>query len=98
MTLPPAILRDEGGHDFKRAVVNAILNVIEQVSQNVCAVTLIYFEHAYFFAGVLASFCFLKCATSAPRIYPYPPSPQLPESKDMGLGILCEFIEDCEYV
>ena len=23
--------------------------------------------------------------------------PQLPESKDMGLGILCEFIEDCEY-
>jgi len=46
-----SILRDEGGHDFKRSVVNAILNVIEQ----------------------------------------------LPESKDMGLGILCEFIEDCEY-
>jgi hypothetical protein len=22
---------------------------------------------------------------------------QLPESKDMGMGILCEFIEDCEY-
>ena len=58
MTLPPAILRDEGGHDFKRAVVNAILNVIEQVSQTFCAITHICSEHACCFAGVLYSFCF----------------------------------------
>lgn len=32
VTFGAGILRDEGGHDFKRSVVNAILNVIEQVS------------------------------------------------------------------
>ena len=71
-------MRDEGGHDFKRSVVNAILNVIEQVSGG--SVFYVSCLSAYFVLYSNSSFC-----------------PQLPESKDMGLGILCEFIEDCEY-
>ena len=40
---------------------------------------------------------FLRCITAAILHACKVTRPQLPESKDMGMGILCEFIEDCEY-
>eukprot|EP00753_Platysulcus_tardus_P015911 PLAT5336.5.p1 GENE.PLAT5336.5~~PLAT5336.5.p1 ORF type:complete len:910 (+),score=521.07 PLAT5336.5:27-2756(+) len=45
------VLREEGGFEFKRAIVNAILDLIDTI----------------------------------------------PDSKDLGLYLLCDFIEDCEF-
>lgn len=51
MNFLSTILREEGGFDYKRAIVDSILILIREI----------------------------------------------PESKEAGLGHLCEFIEDCEF-
>jgi hypothetical protein len=47
-------------------------------------------------ASRVCCLCALGC-TLLPALLLTSPQPQLPESKDHGLSILCEFIEDCEY-